>query len=299
MSLFRCICLAGAFTFTLQEIQAGTLAQFRTVLGMVEVELYDQQKPATVENFTRLVQSGAYDNTFFHRLVPGFVVQGGGYACFNPNLTNNFGPNWSNLRFVPSFGSITNEFGVEPFFSNTNGTIAMAKLGSNPNSATCEWFFNLGNNAANLDNQNGGFTVFGRVVRDTSPYPPGTLTGFLNQRSYSDGVLNLAWWYPADAYATNLFTTLPVTFSGVLQPWYADLLYVDISLLSVQTTRTNHQQQIAWNSVSGKTNYVEFTTVMPPVWQQLTATNGNGSRITVTDLSASNSMRFYRVRVAY
>ena len=299
MAFFRSLWLTAAFAFMLHAAQAGTLAQFRTVLGDLEVELYDLEKPVTVNNFKRLVQSGAYENSFLHRVIPGFVAQGGGYSSFIKTLTNNFGPNWFNLRSVPSFGSITNDFGVGPFLSNTSGTIAMAKVGNNPNSATCEWFFNLGNNAANLDNQNGGFTVFGRVVRDTSPYSPGTLLGFLNQRSYGNGIANMTSWYPNDPLATNLFTTLPVTYRGNLQPWYSDLLYVDISLLSVQITKTNNQRQISWNSVNEKTNYVEFTTVMPPAWLPLAATNGNGNRITVTDLAATNSMRFYRVRLAY
>lgn len=279
--------------------QAGTLAQFRTILGNLEVELYDEQKPVTVSNFKRLVQSGAYENTFFHRIVPGFIVQGGGYACFNPTLNNNFGPNWSNLRSVTNFGTITNEFNVGPLLSNTNGTIAMAKLGGNQNSATCEWFFNFTNNSANLDNQNGGFTVFGRVVRDTSSLSPGTLLGFLNGRTYGSGMVDMSWWYPSDPTAVNLFTTLPVIYAGVYQPWYSELLFVDVSLLSVQITKTGQQQLISWNSISGKTNYVEFTTVMPPVWQSLVTTNGNGNRITVSDTTSTNSMRFYRIRVAY
>jgi hypothetical protein len=74
---------------------------------------------------------------------------------------------------------------------------------------------------------------------------------------------------------------------------------VDISLLSVQITATNNQRQISWNSVPGKTNIVEFTSVMPPAWQALVATNGNGSRLSVADPSPTNSFRFYRVRVNY
>jgi len=299
MSYLRSVLWVGVIAATLPLARAGTLAQFRTILGEVDVELYDQQKPQTVANFKRLVQSGAYENIFFHRVIPGFVAQSGGYASFNPNLTSNFGPGWTNLRSVTSFGPITNEFAVGPFFSNTNGTIAMAKIGGDPNSATCEWFFNLANNSTNLDNQNGGVTVFGHVVRDIGYNSPGTLLGFLNQRSYFDGILNMSWWYPSDPLAGDVFATLPVLYPGSFQPWYSDLLYVDVSLLSVQVTKTNQQAQISWNSVGGKTNYVEFTSVMPPVWQSLVATNGNGTRLTVADAAATNSFRFYRVRVAY
>ena len=299
MLYLRAVWILVALAIATVSTHAGTLAQFRTVLGDLEVELYDQQKPVTVNNFKRLVQSGAYQNTFFHRVIPGFVAQGGGYFTVVPNNLNPFGPNWFNLEPVPSFGAISNEFSVGPFLSNTNGTIAMAKPANSPNSATREWFFNLGNNSTNLDNQNGGFTVFGHVVRDTGPTATGGLLGFFNQRSYTDGIVNMGWWFPADPVATNLFTTLAVTYPGSAQPRYADLFYVDVSLLTVEVTRTNNQQQISWNSVNGKTNYIEYTTVMPPVWQQLAATNGNGNRLTVGDPAPTNAMRFYRVRVIY
>src|SRR5258708_25363847 len=92
---------------------AGTLAQFRTVFGDIEVELYDQDKPVTVQNFIHYIQSGAYQNEFAHRIVPGFVVQGGGFTVTNRGTTN-----WSILD-VPNFGNITNEFSVGRKFSNT------------------------------------------------------------------------------------------------------------------------------------------------------------------------------------
>jgi cyclophilin family peptidyl-prolyl cis-trans isomerase len=287
------------FLLTAATAQAGTLAQFRTVIGNVEVELYDQQKPITTENFKRLVQSGEYQNTFFQRVVPGFVAQGGGYFTFVRNATNLFAPTWDNLGVVPDFGPISNEFNVGPLFSNTNGTLAMAKLGGNPNSATREWFFNLNNNATNLDNQNGGFTVFGHVVRDTGPTNTGGVLGFFNLISYGNFLVNMQSWYPTDNLATNVFQTLPVTYFGTNQPRYVDLFYVDISLLSVQITVTNNERQISWTSVNGKTNIVEFTTAMPPVWQQLLATNGNGNRYIVADATATNTFRFYRVKIIY
>lgn len=278
---------------------AGTLAQFRTVFGDLEVELYDNEKPITTANFKKLVQSGAYQNTFFHRLVPGFVAQGGGFYTASKGITNLFAPSWSYLGAVPNFGPITNEFAVGPFLSNTNGTITMAKTGGDPNSATSQWFFNLTNNAANLDFQNGGFTVFGRVVRDTGPTNTGGVMGLLNGRSYGDGVVNMAWWYPADSVATGLFTELPVTYSGVFHPRYLDLFYVDVTLLSVEITLTNAMREISWNSVLDQTNVVEYTATMPPAWHALVTTNGSGDRMTVIDHSDSDEFRFYRVTVLY
>jgi cyclophilin family peptidyl-prolyl cis-trans isomerase len=279
---------------------AGTLAQFRTIVGDLEVELYDQQKPVTVQNFKRLVQSGAYEGTFFHRVVPGFVAEGGGYSTTIQATYVDFAPPWTYLEPVPHFGAISNEFNIGPRLSNTNGTIAMAKTGANPNSATCQWFFNLANNSTNLDNQNGGFTVFGRVISDTGPTSHGGVLGLLNGISFGDGLVNLLWW-PAltnDSLA-NVFTNLPVTYSGTDYPWYSDLLYVDISLLNVQVTiKPQGVRQISWNSVSNKLNYVEFTTDFPPLWRQLLSTNGNGSTCMAIDAS-SDRRRFYRVRVAY
>ena len=284
---------------TARDIQAGTQVQFRTALGNVEVELYDQQKPITTANFKRLIQSGAYQNTFFHRVIHGFVAQGGGYFSFAANATNLVAPPWSNLGSVANFGAISNEFSVGLRLSNTNGTIAMAKLGGNPNSATSEWFFNLNNNSTNLDNQNGGFTVFGHVVRDTGPTNTGGVLGFFNLISLDNYLANLQRWYGTTDSVASLFQNLPVTYSGTNAPSYGSLFYVDISLLAVQISSTNNQRQIAWNSIGGKTNIIEFTTVMPPVWQPLATTVGTGNRTVVTDATATNSFRFYRVRVAY
>jgi cyclophilin family peptidyl-prolyl cis-trans isomerase len=280
-------------------VGAGTLAQFRTLLGDIEVELYDDQRPVTVQNFKRLVQSGAYQNTFLHRVEPRFVAQGGGFTVLSRSSTNVFGPSWSLLGVVPNFNNITNEFGVGGCLSNTNGTLAMAKGPNDPNSANCQWFFNLANNSANLDNQNGGFTVFGHVVRDTGPAECGGILGLFNLISYGSGLVNMGWWFPTDPASTNLFTTLPVTyFSGPYLPRYIDLFYVDVSLLSVQIAATNGQQLISWNSVNGKTNVVEYTATIPPNWNTLLVTNGNGGRFTATN-AVADAFRFYRVRVIY
>ena len=287
-----CVCL---LLLGLQSGSAGTLAQFRTAFGDIEVELYDQDKPATVENFKRLVASGAYLNTFFHRLEPGFVIQGGGFATPARSSTNLFAPPWSYLASVPNFGSIINEFQVGRRLSNTNGTIAMAKT-SDPNSANSQFFFNLGDNSVSLDNTNnsGAFTVFGHVVGDAS----GVL-GLFNTFAYGYGMVPMAALFPNDAVATNLFKTLPVTYAGAYYPRYQDLIFVDVTLLQVAVKPlAGGAKEISWNSLSGTTNVVEFTTNLPPVWNTLARTNGTGLRMTVEDSTATPQC-FYRVRVAY
>lgn len=283
------ICVLVVPVFLLTTIHAGTLVQFRTVFGDIEVELYDQDKPVTVQNFIRYIQSGRYANEFSHRLVPGFVVQGGGYA-----LTNNL------ITAIPTFAPITNEFGAGRQFSNVYGTLAMAKLGGDTNSATSQWYFNLANNSSlDAPNTNDFFVVFGHVVQGTN-----VLNLFNNFQYAFPGV-------PV-SQATNLvlydyylppFDTLPVlatslTASNTVAGFaYSNLVFVDITLLQVAIQPVGGGREISWNSAAGMTNIIEFTTNLPPVWNTLVSTNGTGSRMAVVD-SAADTKRFYRVRVA-
>ena len=134
------------------QISNATIVTFHTVRGDIEVNLYDNATPATVANFLDYVNNGAYTSSVFHRSVAGFVIQGGGFT-FNLALP---------LDTIPANPAVANE----PEFSNVRGTIAMAKLQSQPDSATTQWYFNLADNSADLDGQNGGFTVFGEVIGD-------------------------------------------------------------------------------------------------------------------------------------
>ena len=118
--------------------------------GDVCLELHPQYAPVTVANFLKYVNECDYNQTLIHRSVPGFVIQGGGYYSGNQTLG----------LPVPKDPAIRNEFSR----SNLRGTVAMAKLSTDPNSATSQWFINLGNNS-NLDTTNGGFTVFATVVK--------------------------------------------------------------------------------------------------------------------------------------
>jgi peptidyl-prolyl cis-trans isomerase A (cyclophilin A) len=128
---------------------SGQTVRFETNVGNINVQLLPADAPKTVANFLQYLNSGAFNGSFIHRSVSGFVFQGGGFTW-----SDSAGP-----VAIPSNPPVVNEFKI----SNTRGTIAMAKLGSDPNSATSQWFFNEGDNSGNLDNQNGGFTVFGRV----------------------------------------------------------------------------------------------------------------------------------------
>lgn len=131
----------------------ATTVQFDTSMGIFEINLFDETTPETVANFLEYVDSGAYENTFIHRSAPGFVLQGGGYY---------YDVEEGAVGDIATNPAVVNE----PVFSNQRGTIAMAKKGGNPNSATSQWFFNLTDNSANLDNQNQGFTVFGQISED-------------------------------------------------------------------------------------------------------------------------------------
>jgi cyclophilin family peptidyl-prolyl cis-trans isomerase len=143
--------VAGILAAMLFSGQASaTIVRVQTALGSFDVNLYDRTTPATVANFLSYVNSGAYANMFFHRSVGGFVLQGGGYRYTGPGA----------FESITANAPVTNE----PIYSNVRGTISMAKVSGNANSATNQWFINTGNNSANLDVQNGGFTAFGQVV---------------------------------------------------------------------------------------------------------------------------------------
>ncbi len=148
--IFFCILCLVLCASKLAAQNSNPIVRFHTDLGNIDVVLLQDVAPNTVANFLNYQGRGAYDGSFIHRSPPNFVVQGGGYKYVSGNVYS-----------IPTDPPVANEFHV----SNTRGTLAMAKLSGNPNSATSQWFFNESdNNAPNLDTQNGGFTVFGRIV---------------------------------------------------------------------------------------------------------------------------------------
>ena len=168
--------------FNLANTSGGTIGN-----GTINVVLFNQTgigAPLTVQNFQSYVTAGSYTNSFIHRSVPGFIVQGGGYTYNN-----------SKLAQIPANPAVQNEFSTNR--SNLRGTIAMAKLGSDPNSATNQWFFNLADNSTNLDNQNGGFTVFGQAIAT-------------NDLTTIDAIANVPIYN-----AGTVFTNLPLTKAAI------------------------------------------------------------------------------------
>jgi cyclophilin family peptidyl-prolyl cis-trans isomerase len=144
--------LAFVFFAILAQAASATTVRLQTNLGAIDITLYDAAAPRTVANFLAYVNGGRYINSFIHRAEPGFVLQGGGYIWDDAQRS---------VTTVVANAPVANEFSASR--SNKRGTIAMAKLGGDPNSATSQWFINLADNSANLDSQNGGFTVFGEV----------------------------------------------------------------------------------------------------------------------------------------
>jgi cyclophilin family peptidyl-prolyl cis-trans isomerase len=280
--------LAGwAVCATISAGQAGTLVQFRTVLGDVVVELFDQDKPITTQNFLRYVNEGAYRDSFYHRAVHNFVIQGGGFGVTNRGAAN------AGLIAISTHPAITNEINVGAFHSNVYGTIAMAKT-SDPNSATSQFFFNLANNSSALDNptNSGGFTVFGQAISGSSVLAQ--LNSFSTSLSQGTNIIVNAG-SPLNQLPVLL---VPTNSQGSLYLDLAYLIYVDVTTLEVRVeARRGSLRAVSWNSVPNTTNHVEYTTRMPPVWQPLTNFVGDGARVEVIDSDSESGNRFYRVRV--
>ncbi len=124
------------------------MIEFETSEGNFTAELLDEEAPVTTANFLEYVDAGFYDGTIFHRVIAGFMIQGGGFD--------------QEMQQKPTRDPITNE--ADNGVSNKTGTLAMART-SDINSATSQFFINLSDNAF-LDHgsRDFGYAVFGRVV---------------------------------------------------------------------------------------------------------------------------------------
>ena len=150
--LLTAILLLSCSLFAGLAAAANPQIEFKTNVGSFVVELYADKAPATVDNFLRYVNDGFYQGTIFHRVIPGFVVQGGGFT--------------KDYQQKPTREPVKNE--AANGLKNATATLAMART-SDPHSATAQFFINLQDNNM-LDHRapnprEYGYTVFGRVVK--------------------------------------------------------------------------------------------------------------------------------------
>jgi peptidyl-prolyl cis-trans isomerase B (cyclophilin B) len=133
------------------EEQASPRVVLRTTLGDITLELDRAKAPVTTENFLSYVSSGHYDGTVFHRVIPDFMIQGGGFS--------------QDMQQKQTNAPIANE--ADNGLTNDRGTVAMART-SDPHSATGQFFINLKDNGflnhTSKTPQGWGYAVFGKVV---------------------------------------------------------------------------------------------------------------------------------------
>lgn len=180
-----------------------------TSLGDFYIQLFPTNAPNTVANFLDYVTNGLYNGMVVHRSVTNFIIQTGGYDI-SPTL---------NYSAITNLGTITNEFGI----SNTRGTVAMALVGTNPDSATSQWFINLADNSSILDDTNTSgnppFTVFGQVIGTNgmaiadaiNALPIGNYSSPFNELPLNHWSSNSSLAYTNLVIVTNMATVPSVT----------------------------------------------------------------------------------------
>ena len=337
-------------------LRAGTLVRFRTTLGDVVVELYDREKPLTTSNFLRYIRAGSYTNMFAHRVVPNFVIQGGGFRVARRGTASN------SVESVPEFACVSNEFDVGPRYRNLYGTLSMAKKGAStnllpttrvtnaavaftrftglktntvtytnafpevatfevytdrivatngsgatqvwvvstdgvvysggPHSASSQWFLSFGDNSANLDQQNGGFTVFGRVVSDTNTF--NRLNAFQPIRRATNVV------YPAGG-AFNELPLLEYFEPLSLAQLYAGLLFIDITELPAPLVPVPDPglPGIRLPGSLSLPHSVEVASALQGPWTTLSNFTGRASDAQVSDPEGKGPLRLYRLKVPF
>ena len=152
MRIRQLLIFLALISATLNAYATNISVEMKTNLGNVVLELYPDKAPKTVENFLKYVEDGFYKNTVFHRVIPGFMIQGGGFDAA--------------LKQKPTRSPVQNE--ADNGLKNEVGTIAMART-QDPHSASAQFFINVANNEFlnfKAPNQKGyGYTVFGKVTK--------------------------------------------------------------------------------------------------------------------------------------
>ncbi|HEX8740570.1 MAG TPA: peptidylprolyl isomerase [Casimicrobiaceae bacterium] len=156
--MLRHLVTAATFAFAVAALPAHAAnpeVELDTSAGVIKLELFPQAAPKTVENFLAYVKDGHYGGTQFHRVIKGFMIQGGGYDA-------NF---WQKPTRPPI--AIESQESAKAGLSNVRGTIAMART-ADPNSATAQFFINVADNSRldfrSATPQGWGYTVFGKVI---------------------------------------------------------------------------------------------------------------------------------------
>ncbi len=150
--MLRILLAALALSTSLAAGATGPQVEMKTSLGSIVIELDAEKAPATVENFLQYVKDRHYDGTVFHRVIPGFMVQGGGFD--------------QDFKQKPTRKPVKNE--AANGLKNDVGTIAMART-ADPHSASAQFFINVADNASlnfRFPTAEGyGYTVFGKVIK--------------------------------------------------------------------------------------------------------------------------------------
>jgi cyclophilin family peptidyl-prolyl cis-trans isomerase len=234
---------------------ANTYVRFDFGNGsVIDMEMRDQVTPNTVANFLNYVNSGEYNNTFIHRAIPGFIVQGGGYNIASPT------------QHIATGAPVTSEFSREnnghPV--NVRGTVAMALSSGDQNSATSEWFISLADNSSNLDLQNNGFTVFADVIG--------------NGTSLADSIAAL----PNPQPGTTPYDNLPLVN-------YTSGAAVTTSNLVVINTASVIPGTLTFTATTDNTNVVRSTVTGGTLTLAYPGTGSGTAHVTVTATSLDGS----------
>lgn len=149
VALLACVVTGGISGQVSADKKKNPVVEMRTNYGNVLIELYPDKTPITVKNFLDYVDDKFYDKTIFHRVMPGFVNQGGGYL--------------PGLKRKKTRGNIKNE--AKTGLSNKRGTIAMARL-EEPDTASSQFFINIKDNTRlDAGPMSAGYTAFGKVIK--------------------------------------------------------------------------------------------------------------------------------------
>lgn len=217
--------------------------------GVIQIQLFDDKAPETVANFLRYLnnpnKSADYDGVIFHRLVQGFVLQGGGFNASD----------FLDQKHLSTFPTVHNEYDPnDPERSNIVQTVAMAKVasgtGGGPNSASSEFFINLADNSSNLNAQNGGFTVFGRVT-DASMPVVNAIAG-LQLYNSSAPVQNFSGGVPTE---NQLIT---ITDAHVVPPGLGDDGGATFAIDSITDATTGLPSKLVTTKLNPETNQLDL-----------------------------------------